>query len=262
MKYMADTPAQPSPPPVPAPAPVTAPAPAPAAGKPPIPSEIPKLTPAKPKRQWGFWKKKQREAAKPPATQAAAVPAAPAGTLAANLQVLARELDQTEKRDYWHLRLKKKTTVLIIGLLILGLWLVLGGRYLMQNHQVPVSLSFKGQDLVAQTAAPTTEPTQRPAVLIRVRYIKPDLATAAAELAAYLGEKGYPGAETALDEASNYTGIMVVTKTATDPVRAGLEAVLEERYDLASAAAELTADSDFDAVVLYAPSASDSAETK
>ena len=174
---------------------------------------------------------------------------------------MALHIEVKERNDYWHLKFRKKTVLISGGILILGLWIGWAAQRFINNENRS-SLSLKGIFLKVEKTEPTAAPTPVPEIMIRIRYPLTELATGAAELAESLKSEGYTGVETVWDQESEYQGIFVISKPSELALRDKLEGFLASRFTLASPAAELTADSDFDAVILYAPNSSSAAEKK
>jgi hypothetical protein len=75
-------------------------------------------------------------------------------------------------------------------------------------------------------------------------------------------EEGFAFVEVVPDPESEYDGVTIITKAQGETVRELITGLLADTYSLASPSAELTDDSDFDAVILLAlePEASESAQ--
>ncbi|OGV97588.1 hypothetical protein A2W24_06115 [Microgenomates group bacterium RBG_16_45_19] len=205
--------------------------------------EAPAAVSEAPKRRWPFGRKKAANTGKTAEPAASELPEKPTDSLEANLEVIAQHLEVKENHDHWHLKIKKKPVLILGGLLILVMW----GIVAVRQFKLPQVA------LVTETTEVAPSPTPLPEIMIRVRYRETSLASPAAELARYLTDAGYPVIDTVFDENSDYTGIFIVTKAENQPLRTTLAGILAAKYPLASPTAELTSDSDFDAVILYAP---------
>jgi hypothetical protein len=176
------------------------------------------------------------------------VPAASADEVAENLY---RQLASIKGNDYLVLRIKKKSLLVSMGLLLVLMWVMVVGKQVIEWKKPQWAIWNRNQEQTTQTPAPTGIPTASPQSLMRIRVRNNnDTLGAAQALADFLKGKGYTNIEVADDQQSDYVGIMVIVKPSNKDLQKQLTDLLKDQYTLSSPSAELTADSDFDAVIL------------
>lgn len=167
------------------------------------------------------------------------------GSTEAISQELYQQITQATAHEYWTLRVKKKSALVIAGILIILLWLSSLGRLLLSQRQITRSEEVE--------PTPTAEVTEE-GYKVRVRYNREENASAAAELAAFLLDQPEVGfTDTAPDFESDYDGVSVVTKSGDFETRRNILILVESQYATSSIAAQLTEDSNIDASVFFNP---------
>lgn len=163
-------------------------------------------------------------------------------------QAIYKELAQLKGSDYWVFRIRKKTLLLLAGFGIVIMWMAILGGYLVKTYKPEwVFWDIQGETLVEK--GPTATPAPEALIRIRIRdnHTDPQVSQAITEL---LHNKGYQQVETVDDHASEYSGIMIVTKREAIELNQLMNSLLKENYTLSSPSAELTEDSDFQVVIL------------
>ena len=174
--------------------------------------------------------------------------AASADEVAENLY---RQLASLKGNDYFVLRIKKKSLLVSLGLLLVLMWVMVVGKQVIEWKKPQWAFWNRDQNQTVQMPSPTPVPTVPPQAIYRIRVRNNnDTAGAAQTLADFLKVKGYTNIEVVDDQQSDYVGIMVIVKPSQKDLQQQLTTLLNEQFVLASPSAELTADSDFDAVIL------------
>lgn len=165
-----------------------------------------------------------------------------------------QQIAKSESHEYWTIRLKKKVVLGILGVLILFLWIGVFANYFMQSRGM--TLPWQVVDETSQTpeatAAAVIASQNDEGVKIRIRNISGD-EEGAVQLAQFLQSRGYAAVEVLEDSETEFDGVAIVVKADGSEIRDDLGPVVKEMYETSSPSAELTQDSDFDAVILYAP---------
>lgn len=179
-------------------------------------------------------------------------------------KALNDQILQARHADYWVIRIKKQTLLVFIGVAILTLWLMpfiqklpeLAKGYAAGYSLIPKPpfIVQKGSSLIATptpepTATPTPSPESTTSAKIRVRYI-PANSEQAKLLSDTLAQAGYGSADLAEDKQITEKTNSIVVKPDGAELRAKLQTLLKESYNLATSSALLAADSDFDALIL------------
>lgn len=168
------------------------------------------------------------------------------------MEQVYKKIVEIKGSDYWIIRLKKKTVLLIAGGLILLMWGVIGGRWLL--HRFPGRITIKNNMIVIEQPVnpndlePTVPKLSGPYIRIRNTTLNE---AGAATMAQFLKDRGYQRVEVVADKESTVSGVLVVTKTQNEALRRELVAALAQTYHLTSPSAQLTEDSDLDAVIFY-----------
>lgn len=168
---------------------------------------------------------------------------------------LYRNLAEIKGNEYFVFRTKKKTVLIVVGVLVLLMWLVPLSKWAIETY-VP-QYAFWNPELVEQVkesrvevAEEVVEEVVEDVFRIRIRN-NSQIENAAQDMSDFLMENGFVYVEVVDDPESDYEGVFIVTKPGDDESRSKVEAVLTERYELASPSAELTEDSDFQVVILF-----------
>lgn len=174
------------------------------------------------------------------------------GSPEAIAETLYKELSTIKGNDYLVLRVRKKMFVTLMGVLVFLMWAVLLGRIGIERYKPEWAVWNQAvmDQAILESVMPA--PTAAAEALVRIRVRDNSGVDGAGQsLVDYLIASGYTTIELAADEGSDYSGLMVVVKPNQNTLREQLEGLLRERYITSSPSAELTADSDFDAVILY-----------
>jgi len=153
-----------------------------------------------------------------------------------------------ETSDQVVIKLSKSKLMLLLGILVLVMWAVpiaRGAQMAIKSMNINVKWNLNIK--LPWQAAPAAEKAET--IKVRIRDVA-GVAGKADEVAAVLKEAGYEFVEVQKDTESEADGMQVITKPDDEKIRSGLEAALATKYELASPSAQLTDDSDFDAVVV------------
>ena len=167
------------------------------------------------------------------------------------LKPAQNKIIEIKNREEWVIRLKKRTLLLGLGVILGAMWLVLIGKWFGSNYGGKIH--FGKGIIVIEQAVDQANITPVPIAAgpkIRIRDTIAD-ATGAAELMNQLKQVGFENVEVVEDNTSEFSGVGVVVKVDGAELRLKLEEALKQNYAVTSPSAELTADSDFDAVVFY-----------
>jgi hypothetical protein len=168
---------------------------------------------------------------------------------------LYRDIAKTQQKEYLVMRISKRSILFFGGVFLAVMWLrPITNLVMRQVYDKPDEAVTSQTNNIAASPTPTVEVIlderiNDANILIRIR----DNAEAgmASGLRDYLFSKGYKNIELYDDHGSQYTGLGVVVKPNATDLRAELEAIIGEEYQVSSPAAELTEDSQVDAVVLF-----------
>jgi len=167
-------------------------------------------------------------------------------------EALYKQIAEVKADEYVTFRFRKKKILLLLGLGLILLWIMPLGRYLWSIYGGRVY--FNGDQLVI-VHEELTIITPSPAVAangpkIRIR----NTATESAEVEGIvnlLKNNGYENLEVVSDTESVFAGVGIVVKAGQENLSEKLRALLTDAFPLSTTAAELTTDSDFDAVIFY-----------
>jgi hypothetical protein len=162
-----------------------------------------------------------------------------------------KQIAQNKERDYWTIRIRKKGLLVLLGIALVLVWSVMIGKLVMDQRGI--SLPWQKTD-IQEEASTSAELAVAPEQMnkVRIRNIVGD-EEGAVQLALFLKSKGFEAVEVIEDKESDFKGVAVVVKPGDEETRAKLEPIVKELYETSSPSAELTDDSDFTAVILYAP---------
>lgn len=160
------------------------------------------------------------------------------------------QIAENKERDYWTLRLRKKHALVVLGLLLVVGWALMVINLILTQQ----GINMPWQQVAQQEATGAAQLTVDSQALqkIRIRNIIGDEEGAIA-LALWLKNNGFKAVEVIDDPESDFKGVAVVVKPGDDLMRKNLETLVGQMYQTSSPSAELTVDSDFSAVILYAP---------
>lgn len=163
-------------------------------------------------------------------------------------EAIYKELAEIKGADYWVIRIRKKTVLLISGLAIFLMWVVILGGWAVERYK-PEWAFWNPQSETTQELVPTATPAPEALIKIRIRdnHSDPQIAQAIRDR---LQSSGFTQMELVDDHESDYVGIMIITKVSDPKVKQKIETILAETYPISSPSAELTEDSDFGAVIL------------
>jgi hypothetical protein len=166
-------------------------------------------------------------------------------------------LAKVKASDYVIWRVRKRTILVVCGALVALMWIAILGRMGIENYLPRFAYwnpEIREKWALSQIPTPTPTPEASPAARLKIRIRDNSEASGSAQiLADLLINQGFAKTEVVDDHQSEYVGISVITKTGDQETRPLLESALQAKYTLASPSAELTNDSDFDAVILFAP---------
>jgi len=220
----------------------------------------------KPKKKrfgFGFGKKKQEDE---DGKAEAEKPAEAKGEMAQLIKEfeLAQEVnDKIEaKADFFVVKVKKSVVMLLLGLLVIAMWAVpvtRGIKLYLSQKGISITLPFlnKGDDSPEASGSGELQ-AEGPKIRIRDSSETDD---GAQKLATLLEEAGFNAVEVQTDTENEYDGLGLIVKPGEDELRQQIVAALGSEYKIGSPSAELTADSDFDAVILFGKSSNVKGET-
>jgi hypothetical protein len=163
-----------------------------------------------------------------------------------------KKIVEIKSSDYWIIRIRKKTVLLFLGLMIAAMWIFILGQKLWQVYGGKVSFS-NGMIVIQHDVQEESTNSPLPVVdgpLIRIRNTVIE-SQGSEEIANLLKDKGYLNVELVPDTESTLSGVSIVVKPGNDVLLTELQSALEATYKVGSPAAALTVDSDFDAVIFY-----------
>ena len=162
-------------------------------------------------------------------------------------EALAEQIDKhishAEEKDYFVLRIQKKRALIVMGALVGIMWVLPAVR--------AVELLFLDGNSLFSDKAPTTEidnQDEEDSVKIRIKNSSGD-PSLGENLAEKLTESQYDFVELVEDEAS-MSGVQIITSQESSYLYEALARLLQEDFTLSTPSAELSVDSDFDAVIL------------
>jgi hypothetical protein len=166
-----------------------------------------------------------------------------------------KQLAEIKSDEYFVWRVKKNSFLVFLGIMIVLMWLVVLLKPVIEKYQPGwvfwnPNLNTQQNQNSLTAPAPAIEASPSARFKIRVRN-NSSTAGAAQDLAERLGKAGYTDVEVVDDQKSEYAGVFIITKPNGTELQKQLSAVLNDAYPLSSPSAELTMDSDFDAVILF-----------
>lgn len=168
---------------------------------------------------------------------------------------LYRDIAKTQRKEFVVLRVRKRTLLFAGGVLLVLMWLLPLIRWFVSaGFSKPVIQ--KVVEEVKTEVSPTSVPVEAvdnrindTGIMIRIRDNGGE--GMAQSLQTHLLSKGYLNVELIDDHGSQYTGLGVVVKPNAIDLREEVESIIGDKYDIASPSAELTEDSEVDALVLF-----------
>ena len=174
-------------------------------------------------------------------------------------QQVDEQMKEAQKGDYIEIKVHKKKLIVFLGFLVILMWIIpiTKAAQTMLIPEGSFKIPFLNKDSEEETIVEqqnkevVSEASESGGLKVRVKY-HPEDEQAANLLAGTLKEQGFEYVDVMIDE--NITsGISVATKAEGLQKRIELEDWLKQEYEVASTSAELSADSDFDAVILFNP---------
>lgn len=184
-------------------------------------------------------------------------------TLASNeelAQKIQAQLLEHSEADYWTIRVRKQSVLLAMGVALLTMWLVpvvthgYNSGWFSGVAQIPgraMALFERSEpaDMGDSDGLTDAVMIEREEIVVRVKYDQnQEYAESIAELIETWGYQLIDVIEE--NEGVLESGIEIVVKRDQEVVRAIVQADLGQLYRISSASAELTDDSDFDAVII------------
>lgn len=160
------------------------------------------------------------------------------------------QIAENKERDYWTLKLRKKHALVVLGLVLVVGWVLMVANLILTQRGISMPWQQVSEPVASDAAQLTVDP--QALEKIRIRNIIGDEQGAIA-LALWLKNNGFEAVEVIEDTESDFKGVAVVVKPGDDTTRKELETLVSQMYQTSSPSAELTVDSDFSAVILYAP---------
>jgi hypothetical protein len=247
---------------VPAPEPTPVPAPAPTPEPVATPEPIPEVVPApetEPKKK-GFLKLPffHRKPKEESIETEKASDVAEQLTNESLLRMIDDKLHKVNGDEFILVKISKKGLLILLGLGLLFLWLsplielnlpeVLNSRYKLLNIMRGQNPSPTPEASISPTPVPVTGAS------IRVRMGSNSL-EAANEVKDLLLAAGFNRVDMVYDPQVNPKSLLIVTKQTDETLQQTLKQVFDQKYMVASEAAELTSDSDYDASILVGEAA-------
>jgi hypothetical protein len=160
------------------------------------------------------------------------------------------QIAENKERDYWTLKFRKKHALVVLGFLLVAGWVFMVANLILTQRGISMPWQQVSEPVASDSAQLTVDP--QALQKIRIRNIIGDEQGAIA-LALWLKTNGFEAVEVIEDTESDFKGVAVVVKPGDDTTRKDLETLVSQMYQTSSPSAELTVDSDFSAVILYAP---------
>jgi hypothetical protein len=172
---------------------------------------------------------------------------------------LYKQIADIKDEEYITFRFRKKSFLLLLGFLVALMWLYPLGRHGAQQVAEGGIGSLWSKPAESEISQGSTDATYPYRVRIRNHNVSDEEAE---KMQSLFIEEGFAFVEVVPDPESEYDGVTIITKAQGATVRELITGLLAETYSLASPSAELTDDSDFDAVILlaYESEASESAQ--
>lgn len=162
---------------------------------------------------------------------------------------LYRQIADIKDEEYVTFRFRKKSFLLLLGFLVALMWLYPLGRYGARQVAEQGLGSLWSKPAESETRDTNTQFAYPYRVRIRNHNVSDEDAE---KMQAIFTGEGFAFVEVVPDPESEYDGVTIVTKAQAEAVRELITGLLADTYSLASPSAELTDDSDFDAVILLA----------
>lgn len=168
-------------------------------------------------------------------------------------KIIDEQIQKAQENDFITLKLKKKTALLLMGLILLSAWAypIYQLAKVGLGENLPFIDNYLNRDQQTHTEVEQPEKDQvDEEVRIRVKLAKDGDLDQAKAIATSLEENGFELVEIFEDQEETYEQSSIVTKKDQGELNSQIFQILSESYSLSSSSAQLSDDSDFQAVIL------------